>query len=60
MADQKFIKSGICKTFYDAIKKMLDEYILPKFQSTDSHIKRKSVIWREECDLSVKRQYKTI
>mgnify|MGYP006113604075 CR=1 FL=1 len=60
MAEQKFIKSGICKTFFEAVSKMLDTFILPRFQSTDSHIKRVNNIWREECDLSIKRQYRTI
>ena len=39
---------------------MLEEYILPLFESTDSHIWRKNNLWREECDLAVKRQYRTI
>ena len=39
---------------------MLDEYIKPIFESTDSHIWRAQHCWTEDCDLSIKRQYRTV
>lgn len=60
LADQKFLKSGQCSTFTEAVSKMLDGYVLPIFASTDSHTWRKNHLWREECDLAVKRQYRTL
>lgn len=53
------MKSGISTTWLDAITRMLG-YIAPVFKNADSHIWRAQVGWQEECDLAIKRQYKTV
>lgn len=39
---------------------MLDEYFIPHFRHLDSHIWRKNQFWTEQCDLALKRQYKSL
>ena len=60
LADQKFLKSGICNNWSDAIDKLMNDHLKGVFIQTDSNIWRKKVLWREENDLSIKRQYKTL
>ena len=59
LADQKYLKSGACKTFLDALGLWMNQ-LRPSFASTDSHIWRKEELWRDEVDLALKHQYKTI
>jgi len=59
LAQQKYIKSGLFKTYHEAFKSMMQTYITPQFKAYDSHLWRKSVLWKEENDLAIKRQYKT-
>lgn len=58
LAQQKYIKSGLFKTYHEALKSMMTTYIIPQFRSHDAHIWRKTVLWKEENDLAIKRQYK--
>lgn len=59
LADQKYIKNGVCKTFLEALQLWMAQ-LSPNFASTDSHIWRKQELWQEDNDLALKRQYRTI
>ena len=55
LAQQKYIKSGLFKTYHEALKSMMTTYIVPQYQAYDVHIWRKKSLWKEENDLAIKR-----
>ena len=59
LAEQKFVKSGLVKTYAEAAKGTLD-YLRPVFSTADSHVWRKTVLWQEGNDLALKRQVKVL
>ena len=60
LAKQKFIQSKLADNFIDAINMLFDDYLLQHFKQYDSHFWRKNKLWVEDCDLAIKRQYKTV
>eukprot|EP00347_Sterkiella_histriomuscorum_P005610 403355936 len=60
LAGTKFIKSGICTSFYDAVVKIFNDFLDGQFKKFDSDIFRKQKLWNEECDLSFKRNLKGV
>ena len=59
LSEQKFIKSGLFNKFDMAIDALFDMYLIESFEQYDSHIWRKKYLWKEECDLTIKRMYRT-
>lgn len=56
IADQKFIKSGLCHSYQEALEELISKYLKPVFMQTDSGIWRTNVLYKEENDLALKRQ----
>jgi hypothetical protein len=44
LAAQKFVKSGICSTYSEALDRLFDEYLRPVFVTTDSNVWRRNVL----------------
>jgi len=54
LAVQKYYKSKICETYYEAIQIMFEKEILPYIRNFDCHIWRKNCLWTESCDIIFK------
>lgn len=57
LIETKYIKSkeSKLKTYYEGAKDLFETYLSRAFRSADAHIWRKSVLWREENDLAMKK-----
>ena len=51
----KFIKSGMTKSYCEALQLAFDNHFLPFFRGFDSHLFRRERLWNEECDNTLKR-----
>lgn len=60
LSKDRFIKTGQAADYGEAVDLQFQKYLIPYFGPLDSHIWRKKVLWTEENDLAIKRQYKTL
>lgn len=51
LAVDKFVKTGVTKSYDEAIKKAFEEHYLPWFKTFNSQKFRKERLWREEIDV---------
>ena len=55
LCETKFMKKQICSTYDEALKIYFEQYCAQTFRKIDSHIWRKECLWKEDCDLALKR-----
>lgn len=47
LAEEKFLKSGVVKSYNEAVAKILEDHFLPEFNKYDHHLFRTSRYWNE-------------
>lgn len=60
LARQKYIVPKTATSYAAALEMQAREYLIPHFKVYDPHEWRKRVLWTEENDLAIKRQYRTL
>lgn len=61
LAEEKFVKSKVCESYFEAVKKIIEEHFIEKFKRSFHFINtwREKYYWIEECDIVLK-YYKDI
>ncbi|CAD8053199.1 unnamed protein product [Paramecium primaurelia] len=59
IAEDKYIKNGIAKSFEEALQWMWNDHLKEEFNKYNTQIFRDTKFWNEQCDLCMK-HYKTI
>lgn len=60
LAIDKFIKSGITKSYFEAVKNTVENHLEPFMEQFDCHAWRRKKLWNEECDLVFKKNMKLV
>lgn len=53
------MRGGAFTTDSEAVQALFDQFLYQYFSEFDPHIWRRNFLWKEDCDLTIKRLYRT-
>lgn len=60
IAVQKYIKSGLCTNYYEALRRLMDESVIPYLKKFDATEFRVGKLYKEQCDYVLRKHLQTL
>ena len=50
LAEEKYLKQGVCRTYWESVDKLYKEHCIEEFKKYDSQVFRDKYYWNEHCE----------